>query len=93
MKPCAGIANLHANLDTGFFSSSNAGLLINNGHAYRTRKVSIRKKTTRKGILFTLHVASLGISNYVGRRAGLFLKCSTLMLCEVGESAEGNALL
>uniref|UniRef100_A0A8C0BDR5 Beta-1,4-galactosyltransferase n=1 Tax=Buteo japonicus TaxID=224669 RepID=A0A8C0BDR5_9AVES len=52
-----------------------------------------KKKTRRKGVLFTLHVASLGVSNYVGRRAGLFLKCSTLTLCEVGESAEGNALL
>lgn len=52
-----------------------------------------KKKTRRKGVLFTLHVASLGVSNYVGRRAGLFLKCSTLTLGEVGESAEGNALL
>lgn len=43
--------------------------------------------------MFTLHVASLGVSNYVGRRAGLFLKRSTLTLCEMGESTEGNALL
>lgn len=35
----------------------------------------------------------LGVSNYVSRRAGLFLKCSTLTLCKVGESAEGNTLL
>lgn len=68
------------------------GLLINNGHAYGTLKVSIRKKT-RKGVLFTLHVASLGVSNYVCRRAGLFLKCLILTVCKVDESAEGSALL
>lgn len=43
-KLCTGIANLHANLDMAFFSISNTGLPINHGHAYRTLKVSIRKK-------------------------------------------------
>lgn len=60
-----------------FYSSSNAGLLINNGHAYRTLEVGEKEKT-RTGVLFTLHVVSLGISNCVGRRAGLCVTCSSL---------------
>lgn len=85
---------MHANLDMFFFSCSHTEVLINNGHAYRTLKASIGgKKRTRKGVLLSLHVARLGISNCAGRRAGLFLKCSTLALCEKDESAEGNTLL
>lgn len=48
LKPCPGIANLHANLATlFFFSSSNTGLLINNGQAYTE---SLYKKKNKKGV-------------------------------------------
>lgn len=70
------------------YSHASTGLLINNGHAVGTLRASVRKKRKkeRKGVLFALHVGSLGVSGYVGRRAGLFLKCPTLTLREVGGS-------
>lgn len=62
LKPCPGIANLHANLATlVFFSSSNTGLLINNGQAY-TESLYKKKKQERD---FCSLCMWLGVSNYV----------------------------